>query len=67
MTKDTRSSDHCFVQQTDEAQSIYEERWQIETVFKALKTNSFNIEDTYFTDIVRLLKDFNSDKYNNIL
>ena len=30
----------------EEAQSVYKERWQIETVFKALKTSGFNIEDS---------------------
>ena len=26
---------------------IYKDRWQIETMFKALKTSGYNIEDTY--------------------
>lgn len=42
----------------DEAQSIYKERWQIETAFKALKTSGFNIEDTHLTDIDRINKLF---------
>jgi len=42
----------------DEAQSLYKERWQIETAFKALKTSGFNIEDTHLTDIVRIEKLF---------
>jgi hypothetical protein len=42
----------------DEAQSLYKERWQIETAFKALKTSGFNIEDTHLTDIVRINKLF---------
>jgi len=42
----------------DEAQSLYKERWQIETAFKALKTSGFNIEDTHLTDIIRIKKLF---------
>jgi len=42
----------------DEAQSLYKERWQIETAFKALKTSGFNIEDTHLTDIDRIEKLF---------
>ena len=42
----------------DQAQSIYKERWQIETAFKALKTSGFNIEDTHMTDIDRITKLF---------
>jgi len=42
----------------DEAQSVYKERWQIETAFKALKTSGFNIEDTHLTDIDRINKLF---------
>jgi len=42
----------------DEAQSVYKERWQIETAFKALKTSGFNIEDTHLTDIDRIDKLF---------
>jgi hypothetical protein len=42
----------------DKAQSLYKERWQIETAFKALKTSGFNIEDTHLTDIERINKLF---------
>jgi hypothetical protein len=42
----------------DEAQSLYKERWQIETAFRALKTSGFNIEDTHLTDIDRINKLF---------
>lgn len=42
----------------DEAQSLYKERWQIETAFKALKTSGFNIEDTHLTDMGRIAKLF---------
>lgn len=40
------------------AQSLYKERWQIETAFRALKTSGFNIEDTHLTDIERINKLF---------
>jgi len=40
----------------DKAQTLYKERWQIESAFKALKTSGFNIEDTHLTDIERLSK-----------
>lgn len=36
------------------ADTYYKERWQIETLFKALKTSGFNIEQTHVTDIKRL-------------
>ena len=42
----------------DEAQSLYKERWQIETTFRALKSSGFNIEDTHLTDIDRVAKLF---------
>jgi len=29
------------------ADDLYKERWQIETVFRALKSSGFNIEDTH--------------------
>lgn len=32
----------------------YKQRWQIETLFKGLKSSGFNIEDTHVTDINRL-------------
>lgn len=40
----------------EEAQSLYKERWQIESAFKALKSSGFNIEDTHLTDIDRISK-----------
>jgi len=40
----------------DEAQTVYKERWQIESAFKALKTSGFNIEDTHLTDVERVSK-----------
>jgi len=30
-----------------EADTLYKDRWQIETVFSALKSSGFNIEDTH--------------------
>jgi hypothetical protein len=42
----------------DKVQSLYKERWQIETAFKALKTSGFNIEDTHLNDIDRINKLF---------
>ncbi len=32
------------------------QRWQIETMFKAFKTQGFNIEDTHLSDIGRIDK-----------
>lgn len=40
----------------NQANSLYKERWQIESAFKALKTSGFNIEDTHLTDIDRINK-----------
>jgi hypothetical protein len=40
----------------DQAQEAYQERWQIETAFRALKTSGFNIEDTHLTDLDRVAK-----------
>jgi hypothetical protein len=40
----------------DRAQTLYKERWQIESAFKALKTSGFNIEDTHLSDIERVSK-----------
>ena len=34
----------------------YKDRWQIETMFKAMKSSGYNIEDTHLTDTVRLSK-----------
>lgn len=41
---------------TTEALTIYKDRWQIETMFKALKSSGFNFEDTHLTDIERISK-----------
>lgn len=42
----------------DSAMELYKERWQIETAFRALKTNGFNIENTHLTEIERIEKLF---------
>jgi hypothetical protein len=42
---------YCF---SYDALSNYKERWQIETLFKALKTSGFNIEDTHLADVKRI-------------
>lgn len=34
----------------------YKDRWQIETMFRALKTSGFNLEDTHLTDLERISK-----------
>jgi hypothetical protein len=34
----------------------YKERWQIETMFKGLKSSGFNLEDTHLNDLSRLSK-----------
>jgi len=39
-----------------EALTIYKDRWQIETMFKALKTSGFNFEVTHLTDLERISK-----------
>lgn len=38
--------------------AYYKQRWQIETLFKGLKSSGFNIEDTHVTDLERLEKLF---------
>jgi len=34
----------------------YKERWQVETLFKALKTKGFNVEDTHLSNMERIDK-----------
>jgi hypothetical protein len=34
----------------------YKERWQIETMFRAMKTSGFNIEVTHLSDLERISK-----------
>jgi Transposase DDE domain len=38
----------------DQAMIYYKQRWQIETLFKAMKSSGFNIEQTHVTDLLRL-------------
>jgi len=40
----------------ENALECYKERWQIETMFRAMKTSGFNLEKTHLTDIDRILK-----------
>ena len=40
----------------DEAVESYHRRWQIETMFRGLKSTGFNIEDTHLTDLDRIGK-----------
>lgn len=40
----------------DQAIINYKQRWQIETMFRAMKTSGFNIEDTHLTDLERISK-----------
>jgi hypothetical protein len=42
----------------ERALAYYKERWQIETLFRGLKSSGFNIEDTHVTDLKRLEKLF---------
>lgn len=42
----------------EQAMIYYKERWQIETLFRGLKSSGFNIEDTHVTDLERLEKLF---------
>jgi hypothetical protein len=36
--------------------SVYKDRWQIETMFRALKTSGFNLEDTHLNNLERISK-----------
>ena len=40
----------------NEALLRYKDRWQIETMFKGLKSSGFNVEDTHLTDLNRISK-----------
>ncbi|MCW3808131.1 IS4 family transposase [Plebeiibacterium marinum] len=42
--------------QYDQALINYKERWQIETMFRAMKSSGFNLEDTHLTDLDRIAK-----------
>jgi hypothetical protein len=38
------------------AQEAYRERWQVETLFRGIKSSGFNIEDTHLRDMDRIEK-----------
>jgi len=40
----------------DQAMVFYNDRWQIETMFRAMKSGGFNLEDTHLTDMERISK-----------
>ena len=40
----------------NEALLRYKDRWQIETMFKGLKSSGFNVEDTHLSDLDRISK-----------
>lgn len=42
----------------EQAMEYYKQRWQIETLFRGLKSSGFNIEDTHVTNLNRLEKLF---------
>ncbi|MBK5208685.1 MAG: IS4 family transposase [Flavobacteriaceae bacterium] len=42
----------------EQAMAYYKERWQVETLFKALKSSGFNIEQTHVADLERLQRLF---------
>jgi hypothetical protein len=42
----------------EQAMIYYKQRWQIETLFRGMKSSGFNIEDTHVTDLERLEKLF---------
>jgi transposase len=42
----------------EQAMEYYKQRWQIETLFRGLKSSGFNIEATHVTDLDRLKKLF---------
>ena len=42
---------------------FYKQRWQIETLFRGLKSSGFNIEDTHVTDLESLEKLFSLTKF----
>lgn len=42
----------------EEVCALYKKRWAIETIFKALKTKGFNIEDSHMVDLEKLSKLF---------
>lgn len=57
-SKDGKPEYQFLVSYNNPAQSkdCYKKRWQIETLFKALKSSGFNLEKTHLQDIQRLEK-----------
>ena len=55
-SQDRRTVDRRDQRAPEEALAIYAQRWQIETLFAALKTRGFNLEDTHMTDPERISK-----------
>lgn len=55
-----KSEDLIVISSTPEdaqiALKMYQKRWQIETMFKAFKTNGFHLEDTHLVDYQRIDK-----------
>jgi IS4 transposase len=43
-----------FHHRLENAVAAYRQRWQIETMYKAMKSTGFNIEDTHLSDIERV-------------
>ena len=51
--------DFCIIvsfNKPEEALEKYRQRWQIETLFRGLKSSGFNLEDTHVTHLDRLEK-----------
>jgi len=51
--------DFCIIvsfNKPEEALEKYKQRWQIETLFRGLKSSGFNLEDTHVTHLDRLEK-----------
>lgn len=51
--------DFCIIvsfNKPEQALNNYQQRWQIETLFKGLKSSGFNLEETHLTDLERLEK-----------
>uniref|UniRef100_UPI004049CE6E IS4 family transposase n=1 Tax=Flavobacterium sp. TaxID=239 RepID=UPI004049CE6E len=52
-------TEYCIVfsfNKPEEALEYYSQRWQIETLFRGLKSSGFNLEDTHVTHLDRLEK-----------
>lgn len=58
MGKDGKSELQIIISfnEPGESKTLYKQRWQIESAFKALKSSGFNMEDTHLTDIDRIEK-----------